>query len=216
MTVLVLGATGSAGSSVLRACLSAPIVREVRAISRRPLGLGHDKLRVFLHDDYEDYRAVSDAFVGMSACLFCLGVSVTQVSGENDYRRITHDVTLAAARALAAASPGASFHYISGQGTSINSRFMWARVKGETERELIESFQAVCWRPAAIGGAPSASGPRLYRLVRPLFRLLAPFRSLYVGGEALGRAMLQATAEGLRGRTIENAEIRDIAERAAW
>ena len=30
----------------------------------------------------------------------------------------------------------------------------------------------------------------------------------------LGRAMLQATAENLRGRIIENAEIRDVAERA--
>jgi uncharacterized protein YbjT (DUF2867 family) len=216
MIVLVFGASGSAGGSVLRACLAAPFVREVRAITRRPLGLAHDKLRVFLHDDYEDYGAANQAFAGVSACLFCLGVSVTQVSGEREYRKITHDFTLAAARALAAASPRAAFHYISGQGTRLDSRFMWARVKGETERELIELFRADCWRPAAIGGVPSASGPWLFRLVRPLCRLLAPFRNLYVSGEDLGRAMLQATAEDLHGRIIENREIRALAERASW
>jgi hypothetical protein len=43
--------------------------------------------------------------------------------------------------------------------------------------------------------------------------LLKPFRSLYVEGEDLGRAMIQATIENIRGRVIENAEIREIAGR---
>ena len=41
MTILILGASGSAGGSVLRVCLAAPQVTEVRAIVRRPLGLLH-------------------------------------------------------------------------------------------------------------------------------------------------------------------------------
>jgi hypothetical protein len=47
-----------------------------------------------------------------------------------------------------------------------------------------------------------------------LFRLLRPFRSLYVSGEDLGRAMLQATDERMRKRVLENPDIRDIADRA--
>ena len=43
--------------------------------------------------------------------------------------------------------------------------------------------------------------------------LLRPFRSLYVTGDDIGRAMLQATRERLRGRIVENAEIRAIAAR---
>ena len=35
MKILVFGATGSAGGSVLRVCLAAPDVEEVRAIVRR-------------------------------------------------------------------------------------------------------------------------------------------------------------------------------------
>ena len=214
MKILLFGATGSAGGSVLRVCVSSPAVEEVRAISRRPVSLDHEKLRVFLTGNFQDYSRVEDAFVGVDACLFCLGVSATQVSGEEEYRRITYGFAVAAARALKARSPGAAFHFISGQGTSLTSRFMWARVKAETERELIKLIDAVCWRPAAIDGTPSDNAPRAYKVLRPLFRFLKPFRSLYISGEDLGRAMLQATVEGTRGRIIENAEIRNIAERA--
>ena len=210
MNVLVFGASGSAGGSVLRACFSSSAVKEIRAITRRPLRFTHKKLRVFVHNDYLDYAPVEEAFVDVDACLFCLGVSVTQVSGE-EYRKITHDFALATARTLRVNSPTAVFHFISGKGTSMNSRFMWARVKAETERDLMTLGNAVCWRPAFIDGESSNSSPRLYRALKPLFRLLKPFRSLYMDGQELGRAMLKATLENIRGRVMENAEIRDLA-----
>jgi uncharacterized protein YbjT (DUF2867 family) len=214
MKILIFGATGSAGGSVLRACLASPTVAEARAVVRRPLPLDHPKLRVFVHDDFLDYARVADAFAGVDACLFCLGISATQVSGEAEYRRITHDFALAAARALRAGSPAAAFHFVSGQGTNVSSRLMWARVKGETERELIAEAGAVCFRPAAIDGVPSRSEPRLFKILRPLLRVLRPFRSLYIKGEDLGRAMLLAATENLRSRILENREIRDLADRA--
>lgn len=214
MKILIFGATGSAGGSVLRACLASPAVEEVRAVVRRPLPLDDPKLHVLVHGDFLDYSQVADAFAGVDACLFCLGISATQVSGEAEYRRITHDFALAAARALRARSPEAAFHFISGQGTNVSSRLMWARVKGETERDLIAETGAVCWRPAAIDGVPSQSEPRMFKILRPLYPLLSPFRSLYVKGEDLGRAMLLATTENLRSRILENRDIRDLADRA--
>lgn len=212
MKILLFGATGSAGGSVLRICLETPAVEEVRAIVRRPLQVAHDKLRVFVHGDYLDYAPVEEAFKGVDACLYCLGISVNQVSGEAEYRRITHDFALAAARTLKAHSPGAVFHFLSGQGAGLDSRMMWARVKAETERDLGPVVDTVCWRPAFIDGADSQSQPRLYQALRPLFRILSPLRSLYVTGEDIGRAMLQAAGENLRSRTIENREIRDRAD----
>jgi uncharacterized protein YbjT (DUF2867 family) len=213
MKVLIFGATGSAGGSVLRVCLASPRVEEVRAVVRRPLGIADGKLRVVLHEDFLGYGAVAQAFAGVDALLFCLGISVTQVSGEEEYRRITYSFALAAAAELWRQSPAAAFHYLSGQGARLDSRMMWARVKAEAERDLIGLVGAVCWRPGFIDGETSASGPRIYQAARPLFRLLRGFRSLYVTGEDIGRAMLQATVEGLRGRIIENAEIRDLASR---
>jgi uncharacterized protein YbjT (DUF2867 family) len=218
LKVLLFGATGSAGGSVLRVCLAAPFVTEVRAIARRPVELeertGHEKLRVILHSDFLDYAAAEDAFAGVDVCFYCLGISVTQVSGEPEYRKITRDFALAAARTLKTRSPQAVFHFVSGQGAALDSRMMWARVKAETERDLLAlDSTTVCWRPAAIDGMPSKSEPRLYKVFRPLYPLLSPIRSLYISGKDLGKAMLQATQENLRGQVIENRGIRDLADR---
>ena len=129
--------------------------------------------------------------------------------------KISHDYAIAAAQKLKAESPGAAFHYISGAGTRADSGTFWSKVKGQTENELIELVGANCWRPAFIDAEPSASLPKTYALLRPALRLMKPFRSLYVKGEDLGRAMLEATQEDLRGRVIENAEIREMAARFA-
>jgi hypothetical protein len=40
------------------------------------------KQREFVHTNYLDYTAVTEAFRAVDACLFCLGTSVTQVSKE--------------------------------------------------------------------------------------------------------------------------------------
>jgi hypothetical protein len=154
MKILVFGASGSAGGAVLAACLSTPLVQEVRAIARR-----------------------------------------------------------SAARTLQTRSPRSAFHYISGQGTSPGSRMFWSGVKPQTELELIDLVGADCWRPAFIDASPSPSLPKIYSVVFPAMRLLKPFRRLYVAGDDLGYAMLQATTEKLRARIIENPEIRDLAAR---
>ena len=112
--------------------------------------------RIFL-----DYSTVEDAFRAVDACLFCLGISATQVSQE-EYRTITYSYTLAAANMFKAKSPGATFHYISGQGTKPGSRMFWARVKAQTEHDLIELVDADCWRPAFIDAKPSAGLPKIY------------------------------------------------------
>jgi hypothetical protein len=215
MKILLFGATGAAGAAVLDACLAASVVDEVRAITRRPLMHTSPKLRTYVHKDFLDYATVEEAFRSIDACLFCLGISATQVSQE-EYRTISYSYPLAAANMLKAKSPDAAFHYISGQGTKAGSRMFWARVKAQTEHDLIDLVDADCWRPAFIDAKPSPGLPKLYALIQPIGRLLKPFPNLYIHGHDLGRAMLQATVEKLRCQTIENAEIRQIAVRATF
>jgi uncharacterized protein YbjT (DUF2867 family) len=215
MKILLFGATGSAGSAVLDACLAASVVDEVRVITRRPLMSTNAKLRTFVHKDFLDYSTVEEAFRYIDACLFCLGVSVTQVSKE-DYRAITYSYTLAAAKMIKRHSPNAVFHYISGRGTNPKSRMFWSQVKAQAEQDLIALVQADCWRPAFIDAKPSANLQKAYALFYRILRLLKPFPTLYVDGWDLGRAMLQATIENLRGRVIENPEIREIAARVTF
>jgi len=83
MKILLFGASGTAGGAVLRACLSTPVVEEVRVVVRRTLGRTEAKQREFVHTNYLDYTAVTEAFRAVDACLFCLGTSVTQVSKES-------------------------------------------------------------------------------------------------------------------------------------
>jgi len=99
MTILLFGATGSAGGSVLDVCLASDEVREVRVMTRRPLAQTHAKLRVAMHADFNSYTGAEVLFAGVDACLFCLGKSVRQVAGEAEYRIITRDFAVAAARA---------------------------------------------------------------------------------------------------------------------
>jgi uncharacterized protein YbjT (DUF2867 family) len=211
MKILLFGASGTAGGAVLQACLNTPVVKEVRVVVRRTLGRKDAKLREFVHTKFLDYVAVQEAFQAVDACLFCLGTSVTQVSKE-EFVKISHDYAIAAAKMLMKESPEAVFHYISGAGTRAESRTFWSKVKGQTENELIELVGADCWRPAFIDAKPSASMPKVYAMLLPVLRSLKPFRSLYVAGEDLGRAMLEATRENLRRRVIENAEIRTLAK----
>jgi hypothetical protein len=214
--ILLFGATGSAGAAVLDACLAASVVDEVRAITRRSLMNTSPKLRTFVHKDFLDFATVEEAFRSVDACLFCLGISATQVSQE-EYRTISYSYPIAAANMFKAKCPAAAFHYISGQGTNAASRMFWARVKAQTEHDLIDLVDANCWRPAFIDAKPSPSLPKIYGYIQPLGRLLLkPFPNLYIHGHDLGRAMLQATAENLRRRVIENAEIRQIATRATF
>ncbi len=214
MKILIFGASGRAGGGVLKACLSSPQVEEARAITRRPLSTSSDKLRTFLHTDYLDYAAVAEAFIEVDACFYCLGISATQVSGEAEYRKITYDFALAAAGMLKMQSPQAVFHFISGNSAALNSRMMWARVKAETERDLMQLTKTVCWRPAYIAGDPSPASSRLLRIVDPLMKLLKPFAGLYVEAEDIGRAMLQATRDNIQSRIIGNPEIRAMAARS--
>lgn len=200
---------------MLSACLNASVVEEVRAITRKPITRTHPKLHSILHTDFLDYCAVEAAFDSIDACLFCLGVSITKVS-KDEYRKITHDFTIAAARTLLARSPGAAFHYITGQGTNRESRMFWAQVKAQTEIESMNLIGADCWRPAFIDTPPSPNLPRVFAMFYPVLRLLKPFPKLYVDGQDLGRAMLEATREGLRKKIIENPEIREIAARAKF
>ena len=215
MKILLFGATGSVGNAALEACLAVSVVDEVCAITRRPMISTGSKLRTYVHKDFLNYATVEEAFRNVDACLYCLGISATQVSKE-DYRTITYSYAVAAANMLKRYSPNAAFHYISGKGTNASSRMLWARVKAQTERDLMELVDADCWRPALIDAPPSASLPKLYALVYPVGRLLKPFPSLYVHGHDLTRAMLQATREGLRRRIFENPEIRQLAERASF
>lgn len=219
MKVILFGATGMVGQGVLRECLLDPGVEHVLAVGRGSTGQRHPKLSEVLHSDFTDFSAIEGELAGIDACFFCLGVSSAGMS-EKDYRRVTHDFTLAAARVLARLNPRMTFIYVSGAGTdgTERGRSMWARVKGETENALLRlPFKdAYMFRPAFIQPRHGASSRTpwlraLYAVVTPLYPVWkALFPKWVTTTDQVGRAMIHVAANGFTKRVLENQDIDGI------
>jgi uncharacterized protein YbjT (DUF2867 family) len=216
MKIILFGATGMVGQGALRECLLDPEVEKVLAVSRRATGQGHDQLREIVHKDFLDFSAIEDELAGYDACFYCLGVSSAGMS-EPDYHRVTYDVTMAAARALARRNPALTLVYVSGAHTDSTERgrVMWARVKGKTENALLRMpFQAAyMFRPGYI--QPLHGIVSRTKLLRVLYALVGPlypvwkalFPDYVTTTEQLGRAMIQVARHGAAKRVLENRDI---------
>jgi uncharacterized protein YbjT (DUF2867 family) len=219
MNVLLFGASGMVGQGVLRECLIDTEVTTVLSIVRSSTGQVHAKLREIVHKDFLDFSSIEKELSGFDACFFCLGVSSAGMSEEN-YRRITYDITLAAAQILVKLNPQMTFIFVSGAGTdsSERGRAMWARVKGQTENALLRlPFKAAyMFRPAVIVPLHGIkSRTMLYRVpytvLGPLLPLLKRLFPKYVTTtEKLGRAMLIAAKRGAPTPILENSDINEL------
>jgi uncharacterized protein YbjT (DUF2867 family) len=216
MKVILFGATGMVGQGVLRECLLDAGVESVLAVGRSPTGQRHAKLREILHENFFDFSAIEPQLAGYDACFFCLGVSSVGMSEER-YRRLTYDITLAAARMLAKLHPPMVFTYVSGRGTDSteHGKLMWARVKGKTENDLLKlPFKAAyMFRPAGIQplhGVRSRTGwvQAIYVGAGPVLSLLNRLAPTYMTTtEQVGRAMIKVAREGYRRPVVESEDI---------
>lgn len=216
MKVVLFGATGMLGQGVLRECLLADDVEQVLVVTRKPTGRVDGKLREVVHRDFTDFTSIEADLAGLDACFFCLGVSSAGLS-EEAYRRITYDMTLAAAEPLARLNPQLTFVYISGAGTNAEGRSMWSRVKGATENALLTMpFKAYMFRPGFIQPMHGErSSTRLYRVLITVFRPLFPlvrrlFPKQVTTTEIIGSAMLHVARSGAPKRVLESTDINEL------
>jgi uncharacterized protein YbjT (DUF2867 family) len=211
------------GAGALLECLADPRVESVLSISRSPTGRTHPKLRAAIRADFFTYEDLQPDFAASDACFFCLGVSSVGLD-EAAYTRLTYDLTLAAARAMAAVNPGLVFCYVSGDGTdsSEQSRTMWARVKGRTENALFAlPFKAAfMFRPAFIQPVKGVrSKTRWYQAMYTIFAPLSPimlrlFPKVSTTTAILGRALIQVAAKGYSTRILYSRDINELGARS--
>jgi uncharacterized protein YbjT (DUF2867 family) len=219
MKVIMFGATGMVGQGVVRECLLHPRVETVLSIGRSATGQQHEKLRELMPRDFFDFSAMESELAGFDACFFCLGVSSVGMT-EVRYRRITYDLTIAAAGTLVKLNPGMTFVYVSGAGTDSTERgrILWARVKGKTENALLRlPFKAAyMFRPGVI--VPLAgvrSKTKIYRmgyaLAGPLLRWMYPRFPKYVTTTGqVGHAMIRVAQEGFPKSVLESSDINQL------
>ncbi|WP_334126263.1 NAD-dependent epimerase/dehydratase family protein [Empedobacter brevis] len=213
LKVIITGATGMVGEGILQECLANPEVEKILLINRKPSGYSHPKIEEIIHPDLSDISSLSEKVTGYDACYFCTGVSSVGMN-EEQYTKVTYDLTLEFAKTLAALNPQMTFCYVSGAGTDSTEKGkqMWARVKGKTENDLMKlPFKAVYnFRPAFMKptkGAKNIKG--FYKIINalyPVFRLFST--SYFLTLEEVGKVMIKATTNGYSKPVLE---VKDIA-----
>ena len=216
MKVLLFGASGVVGQGVLRECLLDSDVASVVTVVRKTTGRKHEKLREMVQPDLATLASLETRLTGFDACFFCAGVSALGMS-EEQYTRMTYDLTLGVASTLLRTSPDMTFVYVSGAGTdsSEKGRMMWARVKGRTENALLSlPFRAAyMFRPGAImplHGIRSSTRwyNVIYAVIRPIYPLLKKVvPTMITTTEQLGRAMIAVARNGYATHVLETADI---------
>lgn len=207
------------GQGVLRECLLDADVELVLAIGRSGTRQQHPKLQEIVQSDLFALSPIESRLAGFDACFFCLGVSAAGMS-EQDYRRITYELTMSVARTLVKLNPAMTFIYVSGTGTdsSERSRMMWARVKGKTENDLLKiPFRAAyMFRPGYIQPLHGIRTKTkwynaLYTVMAPLYPIWKRLLPKYVTTtECVGRAMLNVARHGAPKRFLENQDINEL------
>jgi uncharacterized protein YbjT (DUF2867 family) len=220
MDILIFGATGMVGQSVLRECLAAPDVGRVVCVGRTAVDTVHPRLENVVVSDLTDLKKVKKRLAPFDACFFCLGVSSVGMN-EADYTRITYDLTMSAAQVLSAANRAMTFVYVTGAGTDSTEqgRSMWARVKGKTENDLLKlPFKAAyMFRPGVIQPmhavrSKTALYQAAYVVAKPLFGLMHAFRpGSLVTSVQVGLAMLSVARSGYAKPLLEVADIQAAA-----
>jgi len=215
---IITGVTGMVGEGVLHECLLHPDVEQALAISRKPTGISHPKLKEILHDNFHDLSPIADQLKNYNACFFCLGVSSVGMK-EPDYHRLTYELTIHVGETLSALNPDMTFCYISGAGTdsSESGKSMWARVKGKTENRLLQLpfKKAFMFRPGYIQPTKGMKRTlKLYALfswMYPVWRNLFP---KYVSTlKELGLAMINAAIKGYDKPILEVKDIVILSKR---
>lgn len=210
--VIITGATGMVGEGVLHECLLHTNVEHVLVINRKPCGVQHPKLKEIIHAGFFDLSAIANQLTGYNACFFCLGVSSVGMK-EPEYHRLTYSLTLHVAELLVKQNNDMVFCYISGAGTdsSEKGRMMWARVKGETENDLMKlPFKKVyAFRPGYMHPTKGLKNTLKYykylSWLYPVFRMLLPKHVSTL--KELGLAMIQATSKDYPKNILE---VKDI------
>jgi uncharacterized protein YbjT (DUF2867 family) len=215
MKIIITGATGMAGSEVIRQAIANDSIEEITALVRRPLEITHPKIKTVVHSDFLNYDTVAGHFKDADACIWCLGISQLQVT-KKEYELITYDYTIAAAKAMLANNSGIHFIFLSGNGAdrTEKSKVLFARLKGKTENSLLAlGFKKLTIaRPDAIWPKhKNKRAPLAYKLAFPFFPLVEKFTpSKIIGSVQLAKALLYLAKNPPAKTTYENIELRQL------
>jgi uncharacterized protein YbjT (DUF2867 family) len=136
-TALLVGATGLVGSALLEQMLADDFYKEIIVLTRKHLGIKHQKLREYLidFDNLDTYSHLIKA----DHIYCCLGTTIKKAKTKENFYLV--DYTYPTEIAKIAKFNGATlFSLVSAMGACKHSTFYYNRVKGEVE-ETIQHLQ---------------------------------------------------------------------------
>ncbi|MEN9523307.1 MAG: hypothetical protein RL065_1684 [Bacteroidota bacterium] len=217
MKLIITGANGMAGSEVVRQAILNESISEITLIARRSLNISHSKIKTVIHSDFSNYDALKNIFAQHDACIWCLGISQTQVT-ESEYIKITYDFTIAAAQSMLQSNPNITFLFLSGAGadSSEKSKTLFARIKGKTENELKRmGFKHLfIARPGGIRPMHKKENAAWFEKMLiplyPIFEFLLPTK--FIKSTELAIAMLNIATNGSDLIIHENTDLQKLAK----
>jgi uncharacterized protein YbjT (DUF2867 family) len=150
-TAIIFGSNGFVGSYLLSELLNSSEYAQVTAVARKSLNIAHPKLKTLI----ADYNSLADVKSELAADEVFITLGTTKANSPNqaDYYQVDHDYPVLAAR-LAKETGAKSVFLLTAVGANPNSKFFYARTKGETERDVIAlNFEhTYIFRPSMILG----------------------------------------------------------------
>jgi uncharacterized protein YbjT (DUF2867 family) len=197
MILLLVGASGLVGRSVLAQALADPRIRRVVAPARWPLAVPAGAGAATLDNPVIDFEhlPVDPRLWTVDAVICALGTTIRQAGSRAAFRRVDHDYVRDVARRTREHGARA-FALTSAMGANPDSRIFYNRVKGEAERSVaacgFPSLTIV--RPGLIGGDRGESRPVEFaaqKIVKVLGPVL-PRRYRINPAPNIARALLEA------------------------
>ncbi|WKZ65463.1 MAG: NAD(P)H-binding protein [Flavobacteriales bacterium] len=211
MRILLAGASGLVGGSVLEQALSAGGITGVASLARRSSGIRHPKLTEWIPGDGDLLSALRPEPVDAVIC--CLGTTIRKVGG--DQARFMHvDKDLVVGLARWARQLGVrSFAVVSAIGADARSRVFYNRVKGEMEQELkgMGFPELHIFHPSILTGPrkEKRTGERIGIVVAKALAPLLPDKYKPMPHDVLAKALLNCI--GKPGGTHAHRAIRALA-----
>lgn len=209
-TALVFGASGLIGTHLVDLLSVDPKWAKVITVVRRSQNRDTAKVQEILADA-TTISNVADQLVADTA-FCCLGTTHRKAGSHEAFRRIDHDFVLDCAKT--AKSQGVKrFVLVSSMGANVHSPSRYAKVKGETERDLIDlGFDATdILRPSLLLGnrperrfAEDIGGRLAPALSLLLFGPLRAYRPIHARDVA--KAMLQIAQMPGAGVTVHESD----------
>jgi nucleoside-diphosphate-sugar epimerase len=212
--IVITGTNGMIGRLILEKCLQRNDVSKITSITRKPVGIKHEKLVEIIHQDFSDFTTIVETLKNQDVCFYCLGVYTGKVPTV-EFKKITVGFTKAFSEALRHNNENTTFCFLSGQGadTSEKSVLLFAMEKGIAENNLLKlKFkETYIFRPGYIYPVTPRPEPNFfYRVMRRIYKPVSKiYPNLGLTSTQLAATMVNVGLKGGDKVIYENKNIRE-------